>query len=244
MLEYYKRGYAKGLEDAYKEVLKLVSKGHTPREIKLMLGGRVPNIDQIVAAQRFSMEDVRIEEAQPEAPSAPEVPSLGIGTYIFQEDRPDRALLAFKEMLDQGRSGLCIVRSHPNKVRQNFGLDGVRLIWLTKSEASAPMPAMATLGMGDEEKAEIPDERASPTDLSGLTSRIKTFLKGSESSVVLFEGLEYLITQNDFSRVLKFIQFINDSVAETGTTLMIPFNRSTLDEKQYNLLKQEVDQVY
>jgi len=59
--------------------------------------------------------------------------------------------------------------------------------------------------------------------------------------IILLDGLEYLITNNNFLTVLRFIQSLRDQVAINHSILMLAVNPSTLDPHELNLLEKEVD---
>jgi hypothetical protein len=61
--------------------------------------------------------------------------------------------------------------------------------------------------------------------------------------VVLLEGLEYLVIQNGFDTVLRFIQYLNEHVVTNSVILMVPFNEESLEKKEMALLKAELEVV-
>lgn len=62
-----------------------------------------------------------------------------------------------------------------------------------------------------------------------------------EGGIVLLDGLECLITNNNFLTVLKFVQSLRDRVAVNCSILLIALNHSTLDAHELKLLEKEVD---
>jgi archaellum biogenesis ATPase FlaH len=59
----------------------------------------------------------------------------------------------------------------------------------------------------------------------------------------LLDGIEYLITNNNFLTVLRLVQSLRDQIAVNKATLLLSVNPSTLDSHQLNLLEREVDGV-
>ena len=57
------------------------------------------------------------------------------------------------------------------------------------------------------------------------------------------DGIEYLVTNNNFITVLKLIQSLRDQVAINRWILLLSINPSTMEGHQINLLKREVDTV-
>ena len=58
---------------------------------------------------------------------------------------------------------------------------------------------------------------------------------------ILLDGLEYLITNNNFLTVLRLVQSLRDQVAINHSILLVAMNPSTLDAHELNLLEKEVD---
>jgi len=158
-------------------------------------------------------------------------------TYLIKEDSsiegsrdlliksggPAKSLQVFMDYVTHGIPGLVISRTHPQKIREKYGLVKVPVLWLSEST---------------EYRGSI-----RPTDLLELGQTIKEFIEKSENSVVLLDGMEYLITRNNFEEVLHFIQSLNDTISLSKTRLLLPINPTTIDEKQLHLLEREIPEV-
>ena len=57
---------------------------------------------------------------------------------------------------------------------------------------------------------------------------------------MLISGLEYLISQNNFAKILKFIQLLNDNIAIHEGILLLPLSPETLNQKDVELLEREL----
>jgi tetratricopeptide (TPR) repeat protein len=66
---------------------------------------------------------------------------------------------------------------------------------------------------------------------------IKDFVTEHKDCVVLLDGLEYLILQNNFENVLKFVELLKDDIALNDAVLLLPIDPATLDTKQMALLE-------
>lgn len=154
--------------------------------------------------------------------SVDEEPVLKRGSsYLFTEKGVQRAYEAFRRLLAEGRRGLVITRTHPNRVQQLYGLD-CPIMWIAKS-------VKTTSGVMSLE----------PTRLMKIHSTISDFIKASPGSVVLLDGLEYLITENGFAPVMKAIQLTNEEVAMSGSFLLVPVDPRALESQQLGLLERE-----
>jgi hypothetical protein len=84
-------------------------------------------------------------------------------------------------------------------------------------------------------------ESVSPTETPALTTLIKSFLSENKKGIVLLEGLEYLINQNDFKTVLKFLSGTKDQVFLAKGILLVPFDPVVLEPKDLKALERESD---
>lgn len=142
-------------------------------------------------------------------------------SYLFTERAVPRAYDAFKRLLAQGKRGLVISRNHPNRVQQTYGLD-CPIMWIAKS--TKPAGGVITL---------------EPTRLMKIHTTVSDFIKANPGSVVLLDGLEYLITENGFGPVMKTIQLTNEEVAMSGSFLIVPVDPRTLETQQIGYLERE-----
>ncbi|MCX6694692.1 MAG: DUF835 domain-containing protein [Candidatus Altiarchaeota archaeon] len=100
--------------------------------------------------------------------------------YMIKESYGSRlfAIDVFMDLVMHSEAGLYITRKYPPKIRDELGLRKTPIFWLSRDR---------------EYKYAI-----NPADLVGLSEIMKEFIAKSDSSIVFLEGIEYLITQNDF----------------------------------------------
>jgi archaellum biogenesis ATPase FlaH len=79
-----------------------------------------------------------------------------------------------------------------------------------------------------------------PENMTKLSHVISEFLKKNKNSVILLDSLEYLINNNDFPRVLKFIQLINEMVVINNAILIVPLNPSIIVGREKEILEKEL----
>ena len=158
--------------------------------------------------------------AEPEEEVQEEEQGLQYGySYLLKDDRSDRSYQLFTEQLRKGSKGFCITRNYPLKIRGKYDLGDTPVIWLSN--------------VGKEDSLR-------PKDLEKLSYSLEQFLAQGQG-VVLLDGLEYLITNNNFLTVLRFVQSLRDQVAINNSIMMMVLNPSTLDANELNLLEKEVD---
>jgi len=147
--------------------------------------------------------------------------NLGSGySYIIKEEVPDQAYDIFVDAAKHGTPCLCVTREYPEKVKDRWELKGVPFLWLSM----------------DQEKPYSRD----PANVALLYSDIKTFVTENKGCMVLLSGLEYLISQNGFQKVLKLLQHINDRIAVTDSVLIAPISPLTLPEGDLKMLEKEL----
>ncbi len=140
-------------------------------------------------------------------------------SYLIKDDRSDRSYQMFMEQLTKGRKGFCVTRNYPLKIRGKYELGDTPILWLSN--------------VGKEDSLR-------PKDLEKLSYSLEQFLF-KEKGVVLLDGLEYLITNNNFLTVLHFVQSLRDQVAINNSIMLMVLNPSTLDANELTLLEKEVD---
>ncbi|MFQ6106717.1 MAG: isoleucine--tRNA ligase [Thermoplasmata archaeon] len=161
------------------------------------------------------------EEREPEA-AVVELPDLKDAfTYLVKEERSEYTYKLLQKGIQTGRPGYCVTRIYPDKVKEIYGLGDVPILWLSN--------------VGKENSVR-------PKDLEKLSLSLEQFIT-KKAGVVLLDGIEYLITNNNFITVLRLIQSLRDQIAINKSILLISVNPSTLDEHQLNLLEREVDSV-
>ncbi|MFQ6127621.1 MAG: isoleucine--tRNA ligase [Thermoplasmata archaeon] len=167
-----------------------------------------------------AVEEVK-EEPEP-TPEEPELPDLKDAfTYLVKEERSEYTYKMLLRSIKKGRPGYCVTRIYPDKVRELYGLADVPMLWLSN--------------VGKEDSVR-------PKDLEKLSLSLEQFIT-ERAGIVLLDGIEYLITNNNFITVLRLIQSLRDQIAINRSILLISINPSTLDEHQLNLLEREVDSV-
>lgn len=144
-------------------------------------------------------------------------------TYLIEEERPERSIDMFVDSVLHGRQGLAITRTHPHKIRQKYGLKKTPMIWLTNIPAEI--------------------ESIYPTDLEQLSLLITKFISKAKKAIVYLEGVEYLVNNNSFNRVLHMLQFVRDKISTSKSSMVISITPLSFDPKDLKLLEREMDHV-
>ena len=167
------------------------------------------------------MSETPVSAPVPEPKPASKISELERSfSYLVEEDRPETSYSLFLNAMQKGMKGYCVTRNYPAKIRSRFDLKDTPVIWLSN--------------VGRENTIR-------PKDLEKLSLSLEQFLSQEGGGIVLLDGIEYLITNNNFITVLRLIQSLRDQVAINQSILLMAVNRSTLESHQLNLLEREVD---
>ncbi|MFP4000785.1 MAG: DUF835 domain-containing protein [Thermoplasmata archaeon] len=142
-------------------------------------------------------------------------------TYLIKERDSDRSFEIFNQILGTIENGLCVTRDYPDKIRKEYDLEGVDMIWLSNVDR---------------------EDVIRPKSLEKLSLALENFLTKT-GGVILFNGVEYLITNNDFRTVLHLIQSIKDQVAINDSIMIIPVNPDILERSQLDQVNGVVDET-
>jgi hypothetical protein len=142
--------------------------------------------------------------------------------YIVKERKPFLAYKLFEQSLGQNTPGLCVTRQFPEKVREAFEMRDTRVLWLSHTPGQ---------------------DHHNPTSIGTLATVISSFIERYKKSVVLIDGLEYLVINNGFQQVLRFVEHINEQVMQSRSSVLVPISPSAFSEKELALLERNVEVI-
>lgn len=234
------RGYIKGYEDGLREALEeLISttmkRNFTTTEIQLLAKNqRFAIEDKVKGRKRKILRETGIDLSDDSQKHELQMSFEPMRTYLIKEkERPDQAFKIFSSLVNMGMIGLCISRLPPEVAQRRFG-DKCTIVWLTKSDPPAA-------DVDPEQKWR--ERYLAPTDLSKVQSAIKLFLAANKdkSTVILLEGVNMMITNNDFKGFLKMVQKLKDDVYSARSILLIPVEPATMEQMEFKLLQSELE---
>ncbi|MFC1754853.1 DUF835 domain-containing protein, partial [Thermoproteota archaeon] len=130
--------------------------------------------------------------------------------------------LAYNIFVDQvltGKEGLCISRIIPKKIRDKYGLKKTPIMWLNDL---------------------VNGEYKTINSLSDCSILISDYLKKAKNPIILLDGLEYLVSVNEFNPVLRFLQSRRSLIESTDSILLIPYNSQAIEKKEHQLIIREL----
>jgi len=147
----------------------------------------------------------------------------GMNNLVLTSD-PKWCYEKFKELISQGAKGLCLSTTRPSKLRIRYRIQDASMYWLTDTS---------------NEKDALNPRRIE----FEVTKTVLEFMKGVQHGVVFIDGLEYLIMENGFERVTRFVKKICDTASKEEHTLIIVLNPSALAPDPLTVLKKNFDEI-
>jgi len=234
-IEYFMKGYKKGLKEAWNEILKDGGSGYSVAELRMMIKSKLATIEQRGEAQaELLRKELGIEEKGVKSSRGPEELIEGC-SYLIKEHSPDASYAIFRYMvMKEEKSGICVTRKSARVLKEKYGLESFSLLRLGKKEGSSGMLSSA-LG--------ISESSISSANLSSLYEKIVSYLEENRNSVMLIDGIEYLVSQNDFKTVMRFIQKLSDILERYEAYLIITISPNSLEPTDMSTLEREMTEV-
>ena len=120
-------------------------------------------------------------------------------------------------------SGYIVSRQHPNLIREKYGFEGTPITWLATQAG---------------------ENTTDPTSLGMLAHGVLEFLSKTKDGIVLLDGVEYLISNNDFKKVVRVIEQINDSVMNYEGYLIITMDPKAFDQKELAIIERYFELIH
>lgn len=221
------------------DVLLFIAKRYT-KNIRTLEGGlktlaaysELMNVPPTLDMARQALKDEPVDE--PEADEKPQempvddVPlerktqKLKVGhSYLIEEEKPVKCFEYFVDNLNMGLKGIAIIRMNPKRVKDDYDVSEAQMLWLTDRE-------------GD------PENRITP-GLEKIIYKIEDFLNSPGKSILLIDGLDYLISNNSFDAVLRFLRRLIDEISESDTIFLMSLTPETIDEQGLKILEREME---
>jgi hypothetical protein len=141
--------------------------------------------------------------------------------YIFQDKKADRALGLYNLLKSKNKEVLVVTRLHPDRLNEDFHIPSSSVFWLSSSAGP---------------------RNINPQNIGILTDTLIRAYEKGEAAVIL-EGVEYLMLQNDFSKVLRLMSYLYESVAVNHGMLIITLDPEAFNTKEFALLTKDAELV-
>ncbi len=228
----YLKGYEKGLDEALRNAKSLISR-YDGWELKSRIESKLGTIYQDVASKRVELEDdpsiILFDESVYEGNSQDLADMKDSFSYLFIEEDSTKAFDVMSYLVKEGIDALVVSREKPSKLILNHSLPPkkVRYIQLTRSQNTG----------------EASNHITSSFEVNHLSGKIGKALKGTDTAVVLFEGVPKLIAYNDFEKVLKFFDWMADKITNKDSYLLVSLPGNSMEKKQLKRFQTLFDKV-
>ncbi len=233
----YASGYEEGVRSALREVLQHTSRGHTAQELRILVESRLARLPEEVEIKRKSLlapprrpawgsllrppQAARPWTAPLTGGGAPSVRILPGKSVLVREERPARAL----EILRSNAAGfprLATVSLRPPDV------------------PGVPPDRRIDLVVGGAGAGGSPEARLAPGEIGG---RLRDPTEADGGALLYVDALEYLATEYSLDTTLKFVHWLVAQARETGSGLIVSFDRRALDLREMSLLERAFETV-
>jgi hypothetical protein len=147
--------------------------------------------------------------------------------YLIEENKPKFCFDVFSHYVEENFIGLCISRVNPKRIREDHRIkEEATLLWLTDSKTAG--------------------EDSIEPSLERITYDIKAFIgKNKENStpLIVFDGLEYLLSNNQFNPVIRFLRHLIDECSVSDSVMLIPLSPLAISQQELKMLEREFDVV-
>jgi len=230
----YLKGYEEGQEDAWSEIESLLSK-YEGWELRSRVESKIGTLYQEVDSKRTELKEnpemLHLEKGPTDEPTPPEkeIPWNKGDAYLFVENKPGDSIKEVVDIVERGASALLILREDPSKTIEQFDMPekDCRFIWLSRSK-----------GVNDLED-DLDVEKISPSDLSGLSNAIGSYLKANQKGVVFLSGIPLMTNYNEQNKVLRLLNFSRDKVTENEGCLVASISPDAFEEQFFEKIKGE-----
>ncbi len=170
-------------------------------------------------------EPKKAVEPEPEeeswSPSADASKLINGLSYLVEEERADKCYKLYRSLREQGKPGFAVARTNPKLLQKTYNLNTEEIAWLTDRDVGSGV-------------------RRLPPSLESIIYSMEEFIDDNKEGVVLLDGIEYLIGNNTFNPVIRFLRRLVDKISTTELILMVSLTPNTLDSNQVTLMERDL----
>jgi hypothetical protein len=158
-----------------------------------------------------------------EGGEAIDVELLGGHCYLVEEEKMKNSLNIFLDLISKGYKGFALTRTNPRYLKERGDLNDTKMLWLTDKETSS--------------------SDTIPPILERIIYEVEDFVKSQEKTVLILDGIEYLVSSNSFDPVLRFIRRMIDDISESKSVLLVTIGPYTLKPQELKILEREMEKI-
>jgi len=127
--------------------------------------------------------------------------------------------------ISAGRRGLIVSRAPPASLQRRYPLGKTPVFWLGRIPGGWRTSATSYL----------------PTNLGGILDGATKHMEVGKAGIVLLDGLEYLLTENEFPKVVRFLQKLIESTSQHKGVVLMPFDLDTVSAQKEAYLTKNIE---
>lgn len=216
-------------------VQRLINKARIGGDCVIMIYSRGKDVNPLIQSIQPMMDSHIVVGKGPYPPESPHDPAsmgsnsraktfMGSSYLVFEKPPQKRAMrIFFEKVKSGGLRGMCISRESPDKLSSDFETGDSMLIWLT-------------------DDAELGESTVSSRPLD-ISIKVDEFLKAGENSIILLDGLQYIVNEHGFKSAIRLIATLKDRVARSNSLLLIPIMPQSFEDVQMGLLESELQHL-
>jgi len=141
-------------------------------------------------------------------------------SYLIKEKNNLSAIDLIVDLTINDFNGLIVTRGNPDQIKKQIPLSkNIEIVILT---------------------AENIKGLTNISDIEKLKEKIEQFTKRNKKSVILLDGIHYLLSRFSFNEFIKYLYNINDIIAKNRAIIFVRIDPSTIDSNQMGLLENEL----
>jgi len=141
--------------------------------------------------------------------------------YMLLSQETETSFRIFEDLVKHAHPGLLVSRILPDTIRKVYSLEKTPILWLTTNK--------------------VPNQHCvTPSNIVDMSSAIINFMEKTKNGVILLEGIEYLLSQNQFRSILNLIQLLNDKIMLNKSMIVMPLDPEVIDPKELHQIMKEV----
>ena len=145
---------------------------------------------------------------------------LGGNSYLIKDKNNLSSIDLLVDLTINDFKGLIVTRGNPDQIKRQIPLlKNIEIVILTREDVKG---------------------FTNVSNLEKLKGRIEEFTKKNKKSVILLDGIHYLLSRFSFDEFVKYLYDINDIVAINKAILFVRIDPSTIDSNQMALIENEL----
>jgi hypothetical protein len=146
--------------------------------------------------------------------------------YIVEDPTSARSFEMFAKLISPreggARTGYVLSRQHPSQIRTKYVLGDTPITWIASTTGESVID---------------------PTKANLLAQGVMEFLSKSKNGIVLLDGIESIILNNDFNRSMRMLEQLNDFVMQYRGLLLIPIAPTAFDPRERAVISRNFETI-